>query len=148
MRSALVRVGWVLLIVFGGVLQAHAQFSIRAASDQAVAGWNRVDYNGKTVWVSPTVSLASGDVLRVEPTRGPDGRMAVGLVFTDEGARKMQDLSVAQLNKLIAFVLDDSVVFAPLVRAQIGKEAQITGNSPSGLTQSVVDRIVASVNRK
>jgi|KBSMisStandDraft_5_1062788.scaffolds.fasta_scaffold05941_5 preprotein translocase subunit SecD len=148
MRSALVRVGWVLLIVFGGVLQAHAQFSIRAASDQAVAGWNRVDYNGKTVWVSPTVSLASGDVLRAEPTRGPDGRMAVGLVFTDEGARKMQDLSVAQLNKLIAFVLDDSVVFAPLVRAQIGKEAQITGNSPSGLTQSVVDRIVASVNRK
>jgi preprotein translocase subunit SecD len=60
----------------------------------------------------------------------------------------MRDLSLAQMDKLVAMLLDGKVIFAPLIRSEISKEAQITGNDPSGLSASVVDRIVASVNRK
>jgi preprotein translocase subunit SecD len=136
------------LILFGSALQAQAQFSIRAASDESVAGWEPMQFDNKTVWVSPTISLASSDILRAEPGRGPDGRMAVNVVFTEAGARKMHDLSIAQMNKLVAMVLDGTVIFAPRIRSEINKEAMITGNSPSGLSSSVVDRIVASVNQK
>jgi preprotein translocase subunit SecD len=136
------------LILIGGVLEAQAQFTIRAASDEAVAGWNRLEFNNRTVWVSPTASLTSADVTRAEPARAPDGRMAVGVIFNDEGAKKMGALSAAQMNKLIAMVLDGEVIFAPRVRAQISKEALITGNDPSGLSASVVEKIVAGVNRK
>ena len=50
--------------------------------------------------------------------------------------------------KLIAIVVDGNVIFAPLIRSEINDSAQITGNDPSGLTAVVVDRIVASINRK
>src|SRR5712691_6772367 len=91
-----------LVILFGSVLQAQAQFTIRAASEEAVAGWDRMEVDNHVVWVSPTISLTSADILRAEPGSGPDGRMAVGIIFTDAGAKKMHDLSVAQMNKLIA----------------------------------------------
>lgn len=136
------------LILISIAVQARAQFSVRAASDEPVAGWNQMEYNNKTVWVSPTASLTSTDVMRAEPARGPDGRMAVSVIFTDGGAKKIRDLSAAQMNKLIAMVLDGKVVFAPKVRSEISKEALITGNDPSGLSAAVVQRIVASVNRK
>jgi preprotein translocase subunit SecD len=148
MQRALTLTGLALLILFGGVLQAQAQFSIRAASDQPVAGWDRMEFDNKAVWVSPTISLSPEDIMRAEPARGPDGRMAVRVAFTESGARKMRDLSLAQMDKLVAMLLDGKVIFAPLIRSEISKEAQITGNDPSGLSASVVARIVASVNRK
>jgi preprotein translocase subunit SecD len=139
---------FVVLILFCGVLQAQTQFTIRAASDQAVPGWDRMEYNDHAVWVSPTISLTSADILRVEPSRGPDGRAAVGVIFTDAGAQKMRDLSSAQMNALIAIVLDGKVIFAPKVRGPMDKEAMITGNTPSGLSADVAQRIVDSMNRK
>jgi preprotein translocase subunit SecD len=139
---------FVVLILFCGVLQAQTQFTIRAASDQAVPGWDQMEYDNHAVWVSPTISLTSADILRAEPTRGSDGRTAVGVILTDAGAQKMHDLSSAQLNSLIAMVLDGKVIFAPKVRGQMDKEALITGNTPAGVPADVAQRIVDSVNRK
>jgi preprotein translocase subunit SecD len=130
------------------LLQAQAQFSIRAASDQPVAGWTRMEYNNRAVWVSPTASLTSADIQRAEPSKTSDGATAVGVVFNDAGAKKMTDLSHAQLNNLIAMVLDGKVIFAPKVRAEIGAQALITGKTPSGLPADVAQGIVDSVNKK
>ena len=60
----------------------------------------------------------------------------------------MTQLSTAQLNKLIAMVLDEKVIFAPKVRAAIGVQALITGSASSGLPTEVAQRIVESVNKK
>ncbi len=128
--------------------QPQPQLSIRAASDEAVAGWNQMDINDHAVWVSPTASLTSADILRAEPTTDPNGHSAVGVVFNDAGAKKMSDLSTAQLNKLIAMVLDGKVIFAPKIRGEISKQALITGPASTGLPVDVVQRIVESVNKK
>jgi preprotein translocase subunit SecD len=69
-------------------------------------------------------------------------------VFNDSGTKKMTDLSHAQLNKLIAMVLDGKLIFAPKVRGEIGTQALITGKTPSGLPAEVAQRIVESVNKK
>ena len=98
MYRTFTQIAWVVLIFFAGILPAQAQFTIRAASDQPAEGWTRMEFNNKTVWVSPTVSLSAADVLRAEPARGPDGRMAVGVFFTEAGKKKMHDLSIAQIN--------------------------------------------------
>ena len=142
---------FVLAIVVGlsfFLLQAQAQFSVRAASDQQVTGWDRMDYDNHAVWVSPEISLTSADILRAETTKGHDGRTAVSVIFTEAGARKMAQLSTAQLNKLIAMVLDGKVIFAPKVRAEIGAQALITGNASGGLPTELAQRIVESVNKK
>ena len=63
MRKAM---AFVLAIVVGlsfFLLQAQAQISVRAASDQQVAGWDRMDYDNHAVWVSPAMSLTSADIL-------------------------------------------------------------------------------------
>ena len=148
MRRTIVSVGAVLVGLFLFLLQAQAQFSIRAASNQPVTGWRQMEYNKQSVWVSPTESLAAVDILRAELATDRNGQRAVGVVFNDAGAKKMADLSRAQLNKLIAMVLDDKVIFAPKVRAEIGREAMITGPARTGLLAEVAQRIVDSVGKK
>src|ERR1051326_2066082 len=60
------------------LLQAQAQFSIHAASDQPVPGWQQMQYNNQAVWVSPTVSLTSADILSAQFTTDRNGQRAVG----------------------------------------------------------------------
>jgi preprotein translocase subunit SecD len=148
MRRTIAFASAVIVGFFLFLLQAQAQFTIHAASDQPVAGWTRMEYNNQTVWVSPTASLTSADIQRAEASTASDGARAVGVVFNDAGAKKMSDLSHAQLNKLIAMVLDGKVIFAPKVRAEIGTQALITGKTPSGLPADVAQRIVDGVNKK
>jgi hypothetical protein len=41
--------------------------------------------------------------------------------------------------------LDGKVIWAPRIRAEIGKTADVTGNGPSGIPEQLVQRIVAAV---
>jgi preprotein translocase subunit SecD len=138
---------FIAIVLGSGILYAQGQFSIRAASADPVAGWQKMESGNTSVWVSPIPALTSADIERAVPNRGPDGRNTVQVVFTDTGAKKMRDLSAAQINKLIAMVLDGKVIFAPKIRSEIDKSAVLTGNSPNGLTLDEVQRILVSVNR-
>ena len=80
---------------------------------------------------------------------------AINIGFTDDGVKKMHDLTAAQLKKQIALVLDDKVIWVPLVTSvfplvtsvqYVGttiKDGVLTGNTGHGLTQEEVDRIIA-----
>lgn len=137
-----------VLVMLGSVARAEAQFSIRAASSEAVPGWDRMDYEGQAVWVSPTASLTSLDVERAEESNIPGAGTAIKVYFSDAGAQKMRALSIVQKERLIAMVLDGKVIFAPRVRAEIGKDATITGPAPSGISPNNVQRILAGLRRK
>ena len=68
----------------------------------------------------------------------------IAVVFTDAGAKKIHDLTTAQLKKLVAMVVDGKVIWAPMVMAvQEGRQGVLTGNLPTGLTQEEVERILA-----
>jgi len=136
-----------LLILFAGIVQAQARLSIRAASAQPVEGWQRmlVEHSDRVVWVAPTAAVTAADIERAQPEVNFNGDTRIGVVFTDEGARRMRDLTIAQKKKLIALVVDDKVIWAPTVQAETGKEAVLTGNGPHGLTQEEVERIMASL---
>jgi preprotein translocase subunit SecD len=136
------------LIVFGLALRAEAQFSIRAASSEAVPGWDRMDFEGQAVWVSPNVSLTSLDIERAEESTVPGAGLAVKVYFSDAGAQKMRALSSVQKEKLIAMILDGKVIFAPRVRAEISKDAVITGKAPAGLPRDDAQRILAGLRRR
>ena len=97
---------------------------------------------GRAVWVSPTTALTSTDIARAEPRTDAKGERTVGVVFTDAGARKMAQLSAAQANQHIALLLDGKVVWVPLVRSTIEKEAVL-----SGVTPDVVQRVLTSIKQ-
>jgi preprotein translocase subunit SecD len=150
MRRTGTLIATILLALFAFMLQGEAQLAIRAASAVPVPGWTRMTApeGNRSIWVAPTTSLAGADIESAQSYKTADGRTAVGVVFTEAGARKMRDLSAAQLNKLIALIVDGKLIWVPSVRAEISKEAAITGNTPSGVPPEIVSRILASVGRK
>ena len=74
--------GCITVILFGGVLEAHAQFTIRAAAADPVPGWQKMEAGDHSVWVSPTASLTSADIGHFQQITDRDGRTAISIFFT------------------------------------------------------------------
>jgi len=130
--------------ILAGVINGQGPLEIRAAASSAVTGWQQmVSPSGDQVWVSPTNSLTSADVERAEARTLPDGGPSVAFVFTPAGAKKMAALSAGQTNKPLALLLDGKLIWAPVVRATIDKEAVLTGG-PGGLSPQQIQRLLAS----
>jgi preprotein translocase subunit SecD len=145
-HRAFVIVG-VIVTLLAGVLNGQSVVEIRAAASTAVAGWQQMATpGGNPLWVAPNISLTSADIARAEARTLTDGGPAVAIVLTDNGAAKMAQLSASQTNKPIALLLDGKVIWAPVVRGAIEKEAVLTGG-PGGLTQAQIQRLLASFKK-
>jgi len=132
--------------IFAVAVQGGAQLSVRPASDEAVAGWQQMPTeDNQTIWVSPTASLTASDFESMTPYVNPGDIWFMKIVLTDDGAKQMRALSIAQMNKLIALVLDGKVIWAPKVRSEIGKTLDFTGNGPHGLEMDMIRRLIAIV---
>jgi preprotein translocase subunit SecD len=142
-RRTIVIIGLILGLLASSLLYGQGSLDIRAASSTAIAGWQQMPApGGRTVWVSPTTALTSTDIARAEPLTDANGERTVGVVFTEAGARKMAQLSASQTNQHIALLLDGKVVWVPLVRSTIEKEAVL-----SGVTPDVVQRVLTSLKK-
>ena len=142
-NKSFVLVGMIVTLL-AGILNSQSPVEIHAAASTAVSGWTQMTSpNGQAIWVSPATSLTSADFQRAE-ARTTEHGPAVAVVLTDEGAKKMAQLSAAQTDKPIALLLDGKVIWAPIVRgAGIQKEALLTGG-PGGLTQAQIQRLLDS----
>lgn len=140
--------GCAIVILFGSVLQAQAQFTINAAAENPIPGWLKMDIEGGSVWVNPAPGITSADIQGAEPAADRKYGNFVKVIFTDAGAKKMRELTTAQMNKPIAIVLDGKLISAPKVRSVISNEGIITGKPPGGLSIEEVRRILTSVNQK
>ena len=147
MHRTLTLILGIAAILFGIAVQAQAQFTMNAASDEAVPGWQKMEIEGRSVWVNPTPALTSADIQGAEPATDRNYGQFVKVIFTEAGARKMRELTTAQMNKLIAMMLDGKPISAPKVRSVISNDGIITGKPPAGLTTDEVRRILTSVNR-
>ena len=140
--------GCAIIILFGSALHAQAQFTINAAAEDAVPGWHKMDLEGRSVWVNPTPAITSSDIQGAEPAADRNYGYFVKVLFTDAGAKKMRELTTAQMNKPIVIILDGKLISAPKVRSVISNEGIITGKAPNGLSIEEVRRILTSVNQK
>ncbi len=144
-NKALVIVG-VIVTLLAGILNGQTPVEIRAAASSAVSGWAQMKSpGGAPLWVAPDIRLTSADIERAEARQLADGP-AVAIVLTTDGARKMAALSNAQMNKPIALLLDGQVIWAPVVRSTVEKEAVMTGG-PGGLTQAQIQRLLTSLKK-
>jgi preprotein translocase subunit SecD len=136
-----------IVSLLAGILNGQSPVEIHAASSTAVAGWQQMTSPaGAAIWVAPDTRLTSADIERAEARTTPDAGPAVALVLTDAGAAKMDALSKERANEPIALILDGKVIWAPIVRGSIGKEARLTGG-PGGLTQEQIQRLLDSFKR-
>lgn len=138
----------VIVTLLAGILNGQSPVEIRAASTSAVSGWQQMSSpGGDPLWVAPDARLTSADIARAEARKLANGGPAVALLLSDSGTKKMTELSAAQADKPIALIVDGQVIWAPVVRGAIGKEAVLTGG-PGGLTQAQIDRLLTSFKAK
>jgi hypothetical protein len=131
-------------------MQAHGQFSIRAASITPVDGWEHMQVehcqgSRCVLWVAPTATIAASDIQKAQPQVRADGDTVIAVTMTDAGAEKLRDFTKAQFNKTIAMVVDGKVLWAPLVRAEFSKETVLTGSTGHGLTKEEVTQIISAL---
>ena len=142
-RKSIVIIGLIIGLLASSFLYGQGSLEIRAASNSAVAGWQQMSGpRGETLWVSPSSALTTADIARGEPRTDANGQRTVAVVFTDDGARKMAQLSKTHVNQPIAMLLDGKLVWAPVVRSTIEKEAVLSGTTPE-----VVQRVLTSLKK-
>jgi preprotein translocase subunit SecD len=147
-RACFVAVAVLLGSFLSPALVAQGGLTVRAASTTPVTGWQQMKgAEGDTIWVAPTTALTSRDIVRAVRTTREDGRPAVAVVFTSEGASKIAALSTAQRDKPIAIVLDGKLIWAPVVRGAITNDSLLTGG-PEGLQPEEIERLLSSLNRR
>ena len=141
---------WLVVILLASALEAHAQFSMRAASSTPVDGWERMQVEHCqglrcTVWVAPTAAIIAGDIQKAQPQVRADGDTVIAVTLTDAGAEKLRDFTRAQFNKPMAMLVDGKLVWAPLVRGEFSKETVLTGSTGHGLTPEEVTQIISAL---
>jgi preprotein translocase subunit SecD len=130
------------------VASGQTGFEVRAAASAGVPGWQRLlSPGGDPIWVSPTITLTAADVERAETRQSPQTGPAVAVLLTDTGAKKMEALSAGQLNKPIALMLDGKVIWAPIVRGPMGKEALLTGGI-NGFSPAELQRLLSLFEKR
>jgi len=147
-RELLMAIG-VVCFVLTSAMRGQSGLTIRAAASGPVSGWQQIASSDgdRVLWVAPTNHLTSADIERAESVTSSDGAPALTIVFTDDGAKKMAALSATRLGQPIAFLLDGKLIWAPVVRAPIDREAVISGR-PGGLTADELQRILAILKQR
>ena len=149
MRRELLVVIGVICFLLTGAIRGQSAFAIRAASTSPVSGWQQIASpdRDRVLWIAPTNDLTSVDIEHAESVTGSDGFPALAIVLTDDGAKKMAALSATRLGQPIAFLLDGKLIWAPVVRARMEREALISGG-PEGLTADEVQRLLAILKQR
>jgi len=96
------------------------------------------------IYMHPTAALTEADITRASVVYDENRSPAMGIVFTPEGAKKMEEVTEAQFDKPLAILIDGKLISAPTVRAKVSGEAQITGS----FTKEEITRWVRAINQK
>jgi preprotein translocase subunit SecD len=103
-----------------------------------------VEGTRQKVYLPKKADATNADIARVSAGLDGDLNPAIDVVFTKEGAKKMEALSEEHKDKPLAILIDGKVVSAPVVRAKFSDRAQITGK----FTKEEVEALVKAINAK
>jgi type II secretion system protein G len=99
--------------------------------------------NQVLLWQTPEKSMtvsATGEkrwrVIEVSIMAEPGRAARIGVVFDEEGGRRLRNLTAGNIDRRLAMLVDGRVVSCPTVRGPLGSRVEITGNfSKADLTR-------------
>ena len=113
----------------------------RTGGDAAAPSWTQ------EIEVGSTVVISNADIASATASTTGNGKRAVAITMTEEGARRLLAYTSAHLEQPIAILLDGQLLSAPTVRSPLSKYGMVMA-TPDGLSEAQVDRIVRSINRR
>ncbi len=115
-----------LALALAGSPAARAQtpadvplLELRMAREVAAPGLVAVEVQGETLYLEPDAVLSDRDFERVE-ARVRSGELILDFRLTVEGARRIEDVSTAEIGSRVAVLVDSAVRLAPVIRDRIG----------------------------
>jgi hypothetical protein len=122
------------------------EVEFRRAEDKPAEGLKEAIIEGteKKVYLHKKAELTKEDIAEALGNILKDKTLAIDILFTAEGKKKIEKLSKEHLNKPIAIIIDGKVVSAPVLDEVISERALISGFS----TLEEVERIVSALERK
>lgn len=87
------------------------------------------------LWQTPEKSMTAGEsggkawqIIEVSVIAEPNKPGRIGVVFDDEGGRRLQALTAGNIDRGLAMLVDGRVVACPTVRSPISQRVEISGN--------------------
>ncbi len=96
----------------------------------------------RKIYLHKEPDATNRDIAKARAIVDRSSRPAVLVLFTPDGAKKMERLSKEHQDRPLAILVDGQVVAAPEVRTVISEQAVISGN----FTQAEIDALVAFIN--
>ncbi len=114
-----------------GALAAHG--GILPPDSQLLPGKNETGSSGADVWyiVNQIAAVTGRDLSGAQPGSDENSRPAVNFTLTRDGAARFSRITGENVNKLLAIVLDNHVVSAPVIHSQISDRGIIQGSFTS-----------------
>ena len=87
--------------------------------------------NGNEIWyvLNRIAAVTGRDLSGAEPSHDQAGRPSVNFTLNRDGAERFGRVTGANINKLLAIVLDNRVYSAPEIHGQITDRGEITGGN-------------------
>ena len=96
----------------------------------------------RRVYLHEAADATDEDIAEARAVLDRRSHPAVLIRFTEDGAKKMTQLSKHHKDRPLAIIVDGRVIVAPELRTTLSDQAMITGN----FTQSEIDAMVAFIN--
>ena len=133
LRGFVVGLAWVILAWTAtplGAEQGEVTLEIRRAETTAGEGLKeaRISKSDRRIYLHRQPEATNADIADVRVVKDEQGRPALEITFTEEGAQKMKQLSREHLGKPVAIMVNGRVIAAPVLRGEISRRAKITGD--------------------
>jgi SecD/SecF fusion protein len=121
----------------------RAKVEFRRAETKTAEGLTEAPVVGSDtkIYLHKEVDLTGEDVASARVTEDKDAGPAVEIVFTKEGVKKAAKMSKEHADKPIAVVVDGKVIFAPVVKSELGEKIVITGK----FTKAEAEKLAKSI---
>ena len=122
---------------------ASIGLEIRRAEQKPAEGLTEAMVAGTDdhIYLYKTAETTNEDIAGVRVAKDSQGNPAAEIIFTAEGAKKMEKLSAQHKDKPLAILIDGKVITAPLVRETLSQRIRITGR----FTQEDVEKMVEGI---
>ena len=94
------------------------------------------------VFLHRTAAVTSKDIAEASGILDEYDRPAISITFTDDGSKKIAEVTGNHQGKRLAIVVDGRVITAPTIFTRVGKKVRITGN----FTEQEATRICKALN--
>jgi preprotein translocase subunit SecD len=126
------------------VYAAPVRFEVKLAEEKPAAGLLEAKVPGtdRSVYLHAEVIVTNSDISRAYIIQVEhSSQYNVGVEFNPSGTEKIGAATAKHIGQPVAILLDGQVVMAPIVRAQIGESAVITG----GFSKTEAEKIVKGI---